>query len=155
MNEKVRECGECNACCKTHAVVELNKPDGKWCTHAAPGKGCAIYGSHPKSCKEFSCAWLMGLGDESERPDKTKFVIDPVNYPGCPPGGVVQLWEVTEGALTKGNAMDVTFSLHSAGQTVLHIPLRGKKRMYISNQLDDNERKKITSAAIRDGIEIS
>ena len=40
------------------------------CPHHIPGKGCAIYGSHPAECKDYACAWLTGSLPEEMRPDK-------------------------------------------------------------------------------------
>lgn len=46
-------------CCKTLGVTELNKPGNTWCQHCTPGVGCGIYDTRPKSCRDFSCAWLQ------------------------------------------------------------------------------------------------
>jgi hypothetical protein len=61
-------------------IVELDKPRGKWCDHAMPGRGCAIYAQRPESCRVFSCLWLLdeALGPEW-KPEKSKLVIVPDN----------------------------------------------------------------------------
>jgi hypothetical protein len=72
-----RECGSCSLCCKLIAVSELNKPEGIWCSHCAPGKGrCLIYNSRPTSCRGFHCGWLQSdeFGQEW-MPTTSKMVI--------------------------------------------------------------------------------
>lgn len=80
-----RKCGDCRLCCKLLSVDEehvgenpykFHKRAGKWCEHAGPG-GCGIYTSpvKPAACSTFKCAWLEGLGEERDRPDKSKVVI--------------------------------------------------------------------------------
>jgi len=72
-----RECGSCSLCCKLIAVLELNKPEGVWCSHCEPGKGrCLIYNSRPASCQGFHCGWLQSdeFGPEW-RPTTSKMVI--------------------------------------------------------------------------------
>lgn len=54
-----RSCGTCSLCCKLLRIDELNKPEGQWCSHCAPGRaGCLIYERRPKECQGFYCAWL-------------------------------------------------------------------------------------------------
>jgi hypothetical protein len=60
-----KACGSCSLCCKLMRIGELDKPNGKWCSHCQPGKGCLIYESRPEECQTFNCAWLTAseLGD--------------------------------------------------------------------------------------------
>ena len=53
-----RSCGTCNQCCKTMSVPGT-KEDHKWCPHARPGNGCAIYHDRPQPCRDFLCNWLI------------------------------------------------------------------------------------------------
>jgi hypothetical protein len=71
-----RSCGSCSMCCKLMTIDELAKPDGQWCSHAKPGKGCGIHASRPFVCRHFHCHWMMtpGLGPEW-KPDVAKFLI--------------------------------------------------------------------------------
>ena len=63
-------------CCKVPYIGEFHKPPGVWCRHAAPGKGCTIYGSHPASCQAFHCLWLLSPDFGPEwKPDRAKFVV--------------------------------------------------------------------------------
>jgi hypothetical protein len=71
-------CGGCTACCTVVGVEELGKPYNCKCEHDN-GSGCAIYGKHPGSCKEFACFWAMGIfGDIPElRPDRLGVLLVP------------------------------------------------------------------------------
>jgi hypothetical protein len=71
-----RECGSCMMCCKLPLIEELEKPAGKWCRHAAIGKGCSIYENRPLVCQSFFCQWMLDarLGPEW-KPDKAKLVL--------------------------------------------------------------------------------
>jgi hypothetical protein len=76
---KTRRCGECSMCCYLFQIPELKKPINKWCVHCKPGKGCRIYGTHPATCKDYQCLWLVDtdFGDEWF-PPTSKIVI---HYP--------------------------------------------------------------------------
>lgn len=86
--EARRQCGECRLCCKLLSIHEhghgpasgepyrFDKPPFQWCTHAGPG-GCALHGkvSMPYACASFECEWLLGMGDEADRPDRARMVV--------------------------------------------------------------------------------
>jgi hypothetical protein len=74
-NLRTRVCGECTACCTVMGVEEIEKPAGEPCQHICD-KGCAIYGSHPKACQDFLCAWKTGFDEMARRPDKSGLVGD-------------------------------------------------------------------------------
>ena len=63
-------------CCKVPLIKELEKPSGRWCRHAAIGKGCQIYDERPSVCRKFLCQWMLDphLGPEW-KPEKAKFVV--------------------------------------------------------------------------------
>ncbi|MBN2839652.1 MAG: hypothetical protein JXP37_01665, partial [Coriobacteriia bacterium] len=63
-----RQCGECSACCTALGVHELQKLPLDTCRHVT-ARGCGIYGNRPPSCREFLCAWRIGIGTDAERPD--------------------------------------------------------------------------------------
>lgn len=66
----MRECGDCNACCVTYEIEELNKWPHQPCKHLC-SKGCSIYENRPKVCREYTCAWKESkIFNEDERPDK-------------------------------------------------------------------------------------
>lgn len=71
-----RECGACSLCCKLPPITELEKPIGKWCRHAMPGKGCLIYNERPEVCQRFKCEWLRSdLVDDAWYPPKAKMIL--------------------------------------------------------------------------------
>ena len=80
MSDKLtRECGSCTLCCKLLHIPEFDAPAGTWCSQCNPKKGCTIYGDHPEKCKTFKCLWLLDLGLDVDRPDKSKIVMKFVN----------------------------------------------------------------------------
>ena len=70
-----RECGSCTMCCKTMSVWEIEKPNGVWCKHVKGHKSCEIYESRPRSCRDFNCLWLRGVGTDAMRPDRSRIIM--------------------------------------------------------------------------------
>lgn len=126
----MRSCGHCTACCKPMPILETGKPIGVWCEHCDKGVGCRIYAHRPTPCREFVCQWLMGIGEENDRPDKTKVILDFVCRENEPPGGILQIWEVSEGALGKNFVREVTNQVLLDRKWISHIPLRGRKKLF-------------------------
>lgn len=63
-------------------IEELEKPQGVWCSHAKPGQGCSIHGSHPRSCQTFMCQWLKQPAlPESLKPSRSKVVLSTMAGP--------------------------------------------------------------------------
>lgn len=62
-------------CCKLTEIRSLDKPSGKWCIHAMPGRGCRTYPDRPHDCSAFFCDWMLNpsLGPEW-KPDKSRFL---------------------------------------------------------------------------------
>jgi Fe-S-cluster containining protein len=80
------ECGSCNVCCDAIGVPDLGKPFYARCPHLIPnsaGGGCGIYHTRPGRCREYRCAFHMGILGEKEdrRPDHcgVLFQIEPHN----------------------------------------------------------------------------
>lgn len=73
-----RECDGCTLCCNLLAVPAIDKPQGQWCQHCAPDKGCAIYRDRPGVCRAWNCGWRIWqwLGEEWH-PLRSKIVINP------------------------------------------------------------------------------
>lgn len=72
-----RSCGSCTLCCKVMSIDELAKPQGVWCPHCSPGRGCDIYGTHPPTCQGFRCGWLTQSDfPDDARPDRSKVVLE-------------------------------------------------------------------------------
>ncbi len=71
-----RSCGSCSLCCKVLRVDELHKPMGVWCSHFKSGVGCSIHGSHPASCNNYQCLWILSpTMPDAVRPDRCKVVM--------------------------------------------------------------------------------
>lgn len=130
-----RACGRCTACCKTHAVREIGKPADTWCVHCVRGKRCGIYVSRPTGCREFTCQWLLGLFRTSERPDKSGFVTDVVQYSfGGMEVPVALLWECEQGALSRSSARRAQQLLAGLRYSVLLIPIGCAPKLYLREE---------------------
>jgi hypothetical protein len=72
----MRKCGECTLCCTTQRVPELEKPGYTACQFCEIKKGCKIYDTRPKSCRDFDCAWLQGDMPDWMWPYKSHVLIE-------------------------------------------------------------------------------
>ncbi len=141
------QCGNCTACCKTHPVMELDKPARTWCPECEIGKSCKIYGRHPKGCREFECLWLQRYLAPEHRPDLVGIVLDCVWVEVI--GSVIIIFEVTEGAILNDIAQKYTRTYLETGFPVCHYVLQGPNILYLPRHfiipknmsfvLDDNE----------------
>lgn len=120
----VRSCGECTACCKTHRIVALQKPQGKWCPHCSIGVGCKIYDQRPEECREYGCEWIQGSGLESERPDKIGVVVD-LLISDDKKEALVRVVEVFEGMIERPRIRQMVEFFLTKGHAVYSQPLRG------------------------------
>ncbi len=95
---KIRECGECQACCEVVGVDELGKGTWERCKFQC-GTGCSEYEKRPHSCRAYYCAWKLGFIDGAERrPDKLGVVFDLREENGI---GYLTAWEVKSGAFAE------------------------------------------------------
>jgi hypothetical protein len=84
-----RTCGTCRVCCVRPEIPELGKAMDAPCVYLNPDTGsehgCMVFGqqSRPRVCGGFSCAWLMGLGEEDDRPDKLGVLMQPTLREGA------------------------------------------------------------------------
>ncbi len=131
-----RDCGNCTACCKTHGVFETFKMPGVWCEHCSIGKGCQIYEMRPDECRDFQCAWLMGIGDLHHRPDITNIVPEYRDIVGIGMG--MWFWELEKGALNSTFTRNWTRRNLSVGNCVMHVGVEGNPKLYLSNKVSDN-----------------
>ena len=131
MDAKNRICGACTACCKTHEVVEINKPAGVWCAHCEIGKGCRIYNERPQTCKSFRCLWLRGIGKGKDRPDRSKVVWGSGSTLVGKNIFVFSAIELRAGAVKNNFAQEVTEQILQQGQLVLHKLVSGERILYI------------------------
>lgn len=128
-----RECDGCTACCLTHAILEIKKPTGKLCRHCEVEYGCRIYHKRPKSCREFQCEWLKGLGDDRCRPDRAGVVMD--FWIGGPLDKLFQIWEARVGALPSPDSWKATKLVLDQDILVAHMYLSGKKLLFVPDSI--------------------
>ena len=75
----MRQCGECQLCCRLLPVPPLDKKTGQRCEHQKFGKGCAVYHTRamPSACELWNCRWVVNDDtDNLSRPDRSHYVID-------------------------------------------------------------------------------
>src|SRR3974390_97093 len=75
----MRQCGECQLCCKLLPVASVEKPAGKACRFSKFHKGCTVYRTRamPMDCAVWNCRWLVNDdAAELSRPDRSHYVID-------------------------------------------------------------------------------
>ncbi len=129
-----RTCGECSACCKTHGVRTIQKKPGVICVHAQRKEGgCGIYRKRPLECKQFECAWLKGLEDDSWRPDKINIVITCDIHPEIGTG--VSLWEVKPGILSTPFGRSCTLKYLRVGLPTFNILLNENPKLYLPEHI--------------------
>jgi len=76
----MRKCGTCSVCCLVLGIHELGKNPGERCWRQT-GKGCSIYATRPRVCRDWRCLWLQGRYLEAERPDRVGFLVAEVPPP--------------------------------------------------------------------------
>jgi hypothetical protein len=54
-----RSCDGCTMCCKLYEIPSLAKPENTWCTHCDTGKGCTVYETRPRECRDFFCHYRI------------------------------------------------------------------------------------------------
>jgi len=106
-----RKCGRCTTCCTYLRVEELHKPEGAPCWLATKD-GCTAYGKRPDSCRKFECLWLMGVGKESHRPDRSKLLVYTDQSPKI--GEVVVVREIASNGLRGSKAQGLLKELKRA-----------------------------------------
>jgi hypothetical protein len=109
-----RSCGACTACCTILGVADLKKPSYVPCCHLA-GNACGIYADRPRSCRIWSCNWLLGRdpgGDERHRPDALGLMFADEYVEGV--GNLLVAYEVRSGAAREPKA---AYVLNRLGKT--------------------------------------
>lgn len=127
-----RQCGECTACCYTHAVESLNKPRYEWCNHIKIGKGCSIYQVLPEACQIYRCSWLNGLGNEDLRPDKCGFVLN-LYENVCELDKLFHIYEFEKKALLKPIVMEIIDYISDLNIPIILISENKKNTIFKKN----------------------
>jgi hypothetical protein len=106
----MRGCGDCVVCCVYLKIPALNKGGFEHCRHLkldhpprsdelqltgnAKGGNCSINSSKPQVCHDYKCLWLLGHGEEQDRPDRSKILADTLHNID----GGFEVKQLTEGA---------------------------------------------------------
>jgi hypothetical protein len=118
-----KTCGGCSACCVALTIdtPELRKESQVPCPHLTP-KGCGIYQTRFKICREFHCGWLLFPElDEDWRPDRSGVLILQVAQASLPKAyqpaghGVQLLVTGGEAAVTGPGVAEYVVDLVSRG----------------------------------------
>lgn len=119
-----RACGDCDACCTTHAVTELDKSRGERCGLLGE-RGCGVYETRPQSCRRFDCAWRLGAYGLTgvQRPDRCGLVVWTQAVDGAPR---VHVGEARAGALETAEGRALVRRLAETIGWVRALPLGGE-----------------------------
>lgn len=121
-----RPCDGCRECCRILGVAEIGKPQGAPCPNECAA-GCAVQATKPASCRDFDCAWSLGILADVEgwRPDRLGVMFWAQVHPEF--GPIVVIEECREGAfqdqkvryvLTQASKQGLRFVFRSAGRIV-------------------------------------
>jgi hypothetical protein len=76
----MRECGQCQLCCKLLPVEAVDKLAGQRCKYQRHHKGCAIHAklmAVAPACAVWNCRWLVEDDTHGlSRPDRSHYVLD-------------------------------------------------------------------------------
>ena len=119
----LRSCGGCTVCCKTHIGDEMKTTGDEYCDCCQIGKGCSIYEERPFTCEVYRCIWVCGKGEESDRPDRLKIVMDLKGVSFYEEEIVaINFWEVEEGAISQPRVQQIMVANLEVGNVVVHRP---------------------------------
>ena len=129
-----RNCGGCTACCKTHIGEEMKTKGGEYCDFCTVGNGCSIYEQRPFACQVYRCLWVCGKGEETDRPDRLKIVMDlkGIKFKGNDVV-VMNFWEVEEGAIDQPRVQQIMVANIEAGNIVVSRPYQDEPTYYFPN----------------------
>jgi len=75
LDNSLRSCEGCNACCIVFRIDALEKAPGIPCEHLA-GKRCGIYLDRPQTCRNYHCPWIRGLLPNWMKPAKCGVLVE-------------------------------------------------------------------------------
>lgn len=146
-----RPCGECSACCTTLEVPAVQTKVGEKCQHQREGGGCSIYASRPKDCREYACAWKIGIGSPEQRPDKMGFTITAGhNSLVLHPAWLVhELWK---GAAFTPEALDLLQSLVGPNIVIIMRDARAINRILFPDRRAEEVRRFVANNTVGNGV---
>lgn len=76
----MRQCGDCQLCCRLLPVRSVDKLAGQKCKHQSHARGCGVYARLARvspECRLWSCRWLVEDDTaDLRRPDRSHYVVD-------------------------------------------------------------------------------
>ncbi|OGZ68802.1 MAG: hypothetical protein A3D44_02285 [Candidatus Staskawiczbacteria bacterium RIFCSPHIGHO2_02_FULL_42_22] len=104
---------------------------GEYCDFCQIGKGCSIYERRPFACQVYRCLWVCGKGEESDRPDRLKIVLDLKAVHFYEEDIVaLNLWEVEEGAINQPRVQQIMVANIEGGNVVVCRPYQEEPTYY-------------------------
>jgi Fe-S-cluster containining protein len=69
---------------------------------------CTVYKTRPAACQGYNCAWVLGAGEEEDRPDKSGIMFDNIAPSKLIEGGLLAkpLWLHAEREEAGSNAIE-------------------------------------------------
>jgi hypothetical protein len=116
----IRSCGNCTACCFTHAVDEIKKYEFTECPSCDKNVSCKIYKDRPRACGNYYCAWAVNdVGNDDERPNKVGVVCNTLfsSFTANDPPGILMM-EVWPGAINDAPAQALIARILASGTTI-------------------------------------
>lgn len=126
-----RTCGRCTVCCTVQELPELNKPAGTPCVHLPTTlrerPRCCAYDKRPQACRDWSCLWLLGHGEEAHRPDNSGILLSAFHM--HPEVTCILLREAWPGAF-KDSALARAYADEIRGQGLLLLQEGDRQTLY-------------------------
>lgn len=145
----MRQCGDCQLCCRVMSISEIGKKAGERCPNQKFGVGCKVHGTQaqPPSCRMWSCLWLANPALDLPRPDRAGYVVDIMSdmvvfgadvYNGKR-AQALQIWADPKRPEAWRGAMDWIKIAIGATETVAVVRFPGKDAIVVvPPQLSDN-----------------
>ena len=121
--EQVRECGECDLCCRylSHEVYGQHITPENPCRFIK--NGCSIHPNRPAQCKRYQCFWVQGVLPEWMFPKDIGIMVSVKNWPH---GKWLEVSnagkEITDEILAELVKFDVPFIYNREGKRYFHGP---------------------------------
>lgn len=115
-------------------VPELHKEAGESCTKLAESS-CSSYGQRPRSCRDFDCLWLQGVGPTEARPDLSGLVLTVTVQDGVlgKAGSVIVAHEATLGSSDTREATALLQSLVPVASAIIIVRPNGTRAVLSNN----------------------
>jgi hypothetical protein len=136
----MQECGGCTFCCLVLEIPDVPSKHNEWCKHCDSGVGCKIYGTHPKGCREFQCAWsqMENVGKEL-RPDKCGVLFEKATDSVMLAATAGRIEPIVEGQIIALNREGISVMLYDhKTKTKTLFPARGHTKEFVESEINDS-----------------